>query len=211
MAGKIPSMDVPVKQDDRSVAHFFDAPTAWPLARSSVFSPGFETLLQRLDRLHDHVFAPPAIGSTVGFADFGEVHIPKLDVTAHDKHYLVEVDVPGYDKQDLSIDFVGDRVLRIIGKHSSESSSTSASASSAGNKSASDGDKPSSGETTSAEKPRGEVVTKERHTMSFSRDVPIDGAAIDRAQVSASLKNGVLAITLPKTEAVATSKKIEIA
>ena len=217
MAGKVPQMDIGLRPDDRSFASFMDAPVLH--SRASPFSSSFASFLERLDRLHDHVFPPTALAGGLGpVTDIApSLKIPKLDITSHDKHFLVEIDVPGYDKSDLSIDFVGDSILRITGKHESQQETSSAPPAVKSEKSTAGADGEVKPEKEGDVKPKvpsnagGQIVKKERLTTSFTRDVPISANAIDKTKVAAALKNGVLSITLPKAEPQAPAHKIQIA
>ena len=101
---------------------------------------------------------------------------PAGSLHEQDKAYIVELDLPGVDKKDISID-VADRRLTITG--------------------------------TRKEKQREGIV---RHTTritgTFSYGVILP-AAIDEAGVTAAMDGGVLVITLPKADGVA-SRRVAI-
>jgi len=102
-----------------------------------------------------------------------------IEVRADDKNYMIEVTAPGIEEKDLDVS-LEKGILKI--SHASED-----------NKEEKDGER---------------VVYSERCTRSFSRTLRLpEGLDTDGAE--ATLKNGVLTITLPKIE-VPGAKKIEV-
>ncbi|MFQ5731540.1 MAG: Hsp20/alpha crystallin family protein [Planctomycetaceae bacterium] len=105
-----------------------------------------------------------------------EVALPSIDLAETDNAVEVKTDVPGYSADEVNIE-VADSELTISGEHSEETKS--------------DDDK--------------KYHRIERYTGSFSRHVKLP-CAVDREKVDAQLKNGVLTVTLPKTEPSRTRK-----
>lgn len=94
----------------------------------------------------------------------------KTDVTESDKGYEVKVDAPGFDKKDLKINYQ-DNVLKINGHRDTISDHS---------------DK------------NGNIIASERSYGSVSRQYRLPN--VDRDEIKASYKNGVLSITLPKLQ-----------
>jgi HSP20 family protein len=64
--------------------------------------PEFEDLHQRMGRLLENL--------TGGFNGAGSAWAPALDLEETDDAYLAEIDLPGINKDDLSVELVGDQV-----------------------------------------------------------------------------------------------------
>ncbi|SEM35497.1 heat shock protein Hsp20 [Ligilactobacillus sp. WC1T17] len=94
----------------------------------------------------------------------------KSDIKETDTDYTVAIDVPGIDKKDITIDFK-DGVLTVNAKRDSFS------------------DKSDS---------QGNILSSERSYGRFSRQYSFPN--VDKDKISAKSENGVLTITLPKTE-----------
>lgn len=115
------------------------------------------------------------------FGDKFPVESCKTDIKDDGSKYIVETELPGFDKKDISIDINGN-YLTISAKHSEESE---------------DKDK------------SGKYIHRERSYGSYRRSFDISEVAADG--IDAEYKNGVLVMTLPKKpEAVPTSKRLEI-
>ena len=105
----------------------------------------------------------------------------KTDIKDEGDHYLLEADLPGFKKEDISID-VDDGYLTITATRKSEYE---------------DKDK------------KGSYVRVERSYGTYARSFSLDG--IDSDKISAELNDGVLALTLPKEEKVLPkTRKLEI-
>ncbi|KAI9927514.1 hypothetical protein ASPWEDRAFT_44864 [Aspergillus wentii DTO 134E9] len=107
---------------------------------------------------------------------------PLLDVhETKDKYYLV-VDVPGVEKKDIDIEFSDHSTIHIKGH--SEHSKTS-------------------------EDPEHSWLYSERSTGTFKRSFNFP-VAVNDDHVDATLKNGVLSITVPKSQQSSETKRINI-
>ncbi|MBQ0835564.1 Hsp20/alpha crystallin family protein [Lactiplantibacillus pentosus] len=95
----------------------------------------------------------------------------KTDISETDDQYQVKVDVPGIDKQDVKLDY-RDNVLSIKVQKDSF---------------------------VDHEDGQQNVVMNERHTGTLQRQYMLPNVAADK--ISASQADGVLTITLPKTQA----------
>ncbi|MGA3269966.1 Hsp20/alpha crystallin family protein [Lactiplantibacillus pentosus] len=104
----------------------------------------------------------------------------KTDISETDDQYQVKVDVPGIDKQDVKLDY-RDNVLSIKVQKDSF---------------------------VDHEDEQQNVVMNERHTGTLQRQYMLPNVAADK--ISVSQADGVLTITLPKTQASDDNGTIEI-
>lgn len=105
----------------------------------------------------------------------------KTDIRDKGNEYILEADLPGFEKQDIKID-IDDHYLTISAERHSESEEK---------------DK------------KGNYLRCERSYGSFSRSFDVSTVKTD--QIKAAYKNGVLKLTLPKKEnAEPARKQIEI-
>ena len=95
----------------------------------------------------------------------------RCDVQDKGDSYLLEAELPGFEREDIGIDLDG-TTLVITARHSSES-----------------GEKDKDGN----------YLRRERKFGSFSRSFDVSG--VDTEHISAAYKNGVLELTLPKQAA----------
>lgn len=105
----------------------------------------------------------------------------KTDVIDEGDHYVLEADLPGFDKKDIRLELQGDNLIIQAERHSS-----------------------------AEEKNKdGKVVRMERSYGSYSRSFNV--SQIDTDRIKAAYDNGVLKLTLPKLEsAIPESKVLEI-
>jgi HSP20 family protein len=96
---------------------------------------------------------------------------PSLDVFDEKDHFVVNVELPGLKKEEIDLSFQ-DGVLSISGERKQTKESQE-------------------GETT---------FRSERYFGKFQRSVTLP-AAVDSSKISASYKDGILEVTLPKSEA----------
>ncbi len=105
------------------------------------------------------------------FWDFPkEKNIMKTDIKEKDNHYLIEIDLPGYEKNDIQIE-VEDGYLTVTASKNENSE----------------------------EKEEGRFVRKERYFGKCSRSFYV-GKDIQTEDVSASFKNGTLKLNVPKKD-----------
>lgn len=106
---------------------------------------------------------------------------PKVDIKETKKNYEIIADLPGVDKENLTIT-LDKGVLTISASKSDEKT----------------------------EEEEGKIVRRERHSGSYMRRFDL-GPAIKDSDIDAEFKNGVLKLTVPKAEEVAPeSKRIEV-
>lgn len=117
-------------------------------------------------------FFPATVSGNNGF---------RCDITDKGDHYLLEAELPGFEKNDIHVDLEGD-ILTI----------------SAAN------------DTSNEEKdPEGNVVRRERRYGSFRRS--FDVSDIDVNSIEAGYKNGILELSLPKVKEIEPpTRKIEV-
>lgn len=95
----------------------------------------------------------------------------KTDISDDGDHFLLEADLPGFDKKDIKLELQGDTLIINAERHSN-----------------------------AEEKNKdGKVVRMERSYGSYSRQFDMSG--IDTDHIGAKYENGVLSLTLPKIQA----------
>ena len=104
---------------------------------------------------------------------FSQMTLPKVDVQDTDKAYIVTADLPGVAKEDITITYDND-VLVIAAQHNQEKEEQ---------------DKDTN------------YIRKERVSSAFSRQFVVRN--IEKDNIEAAFSNGVLTITLPKTDSAA--------
>lgn len=92
----------------------------------------------------------------------------RCDVQDKGANYVLEAELPGFEKEDISIDHDGTSLI-ITARHNSQ---------------------------TEEKDKKGNYVRRERKFGSFSRSFDITG--VDAEHITAAYKNGVLTLTLPK-------------
>ncbi len=116
----------------------------------SLFDSGFESDL--FDRL------------------FKESHYPKVDIKEVEDHYEMKMDVPGFAKEDMKVEYK-DGYLEVEGTHE---------------------------ENKETKEEDGHYIRKERSYGSFKRSFYV--GEIDESKVSGSFKDGMLLLQVPKPE-----------
>ena len=107
-----------------------------------------------------------------GFFNTTELAQFRTDVTDEGDHFLLEADLPGFEKKDINLDIQGDTLTIHAERHSKVEEK----------------DK------------KDKVVRMERSYGSYSRSFDITG--IDPEKIKAKYVDGVLRLTLPKAEQV---------
>jgi len=148
---------------------------AFPVARS-------------FDRLFDDAFdrffsSPVAIAN-----DTPPARRPALDVSETDRQYVVTLDVPGIQREDIQVSIEGRRVS-IVAEAKSATKTEPAKDESATN-----------GADAQAAAPAERAILRERALVSYARSFTLP-AEIDQAESQAKLENGVLTLTLTKRAA----------
>ena len=96
---------------------------------------------------------------------------PRVDVTADDKAYYLDMELPGFSEEDVNIE-LDNKALTISSKECKEAKKV---------------------------KNEKKVFIKERRCMTFSRTFTLPDD-IDAENISATFKNGILTMTMPKIE-----------
>jgi len=116
-----------------------------------------------------------------GFWNDGELNAFRTDITEKDGVYTLEAELPGFRKEDISID-IDKETLTITAEHKEESSE---------------------------ESDEKNYVRRERYYGAYSRSFSVKG--IDTDAISAAYTDGVLTLTLPeKTPEIPASRRLEI-
>ena len=123
---------------------------------------------RELEEFERNLFANP-FGSFFASGDLAEF---KTDVTDEGDHYLLEADLPGFDKKDIQLDVNGDTMT----VHAERRSKIE------------EKDK------------KDKIVRIERSYGAYSRSFNISG--VDADGIKAKYDNGVLKLTLPKKQKV---------
>ena len=132
---------------------------------------------RELEEFERNFFNAP-FSSFFGMQDLAEF---KTDVTDEGDHYLLEADLPGFDKKDIQLDIHGDTLTVRAERHSRIEEK----------------DK------------KDKAVHIERSYGSYSRQFNISGVEAD--QIKAKYDNGVLMLTLPKKQtALPKGRRLEI-
>ena len=113
--------------------------------------------------LFDDIFRDP-------FFTRNENKMMKTDIRENKDNYVIDVDLPGFDKKDIKID-VTDGYLTINAKVSNEAN----------------------------DKEKGKYIRKERYYGECSRSFYV-GEGVKSDDIKASFKNGILSLELPKVE-----------
>lgn len=115
----------------------------------------------------ERTFFSNPFGSFLGTSPLAEF---KTDVTDEGDHYLLEADLPGFEKKDIALDIQGDTLT----VHAERRSKVE------------EKDK------------KDKVIRMERSYGSYTRSFDISG--VDADKIKAKYDNGVLRLTLPKLE-----------
>ena len=122
---------------------------------------------------------------------------PSMDLQENEKSFMVNLNVPGFKKEDIEILAEGNTVS-VKGTWNSSSAEN-------GSKANHDHDCKANHDHDSDSN----YIYKERSSGSFFRSFTLEN--FDASQVSAHLQDGVLQLTLPKVKVLEKTKKIEIA
>ena len=105
----------------------------------------------------------------------------KTDIKDEGDKYVLEAEMPGFEKEDIKLDLDGDRLI-LSAEHSA---------------------------TNDEKDDNGKYIRRERSFCSFSRS--FDVSAVDTDKIGAEYKNGILILDLPKKQAtVPAARRLEI-
>ena len=105
----------------------------------------------------------------------------KTDVREHDEHYEVDIDLPGFKKEDINLELQNGYLTVTAAK----------------------------GFNKDEKDKKGKVIRQERYAGTMQRSFYI-GEALTEEDISAKLENGVLCLTIPKKEMKAVPEKKNI-
>ena len=145
--------------------------------RAAVRARHFDHLF---DNALDQLFSQPT-------ADSAPVRRPAIDVSESDRGYVVTLDVPGVNREDVKVSIDGRRVSIVAEARSAEAPAADTAAT----------------ETAEATKTTDRVILRERAFASYARSFTLQ-SEIDQTSSQAKLDNGVLTLTLVKRDPVAT-------
>lgn len=106
---------------------------------------------------------------------------PSLDLVEYDEECVVTVDLPGYEVDDVDVELVG-RTLTVRAEHSSGGT---------------------------VEEDDGQFVRKERSRSASMQQVELP-ARVSENEASATMRNGVLTVTVPKADPERDGTDVEI-
>lgn len=138
-----------------------------PFTRRSVYDP-----FRAFDEFERAFF-----DGTPSVFERGEKNIFRTDIREEDGKFILEADLPGFDKSDISVDLDGDRLTVKAERHSGYESKEN----------------------------KDSYIRCERSYGSYSRSFDVSG--IDTDAIGAKYENGVLTLTLPKKEPVTPAKR----
>ena len=145
--------------------------------RAAVRARHFDHLF---DNALDQLFSQPT-------ADSAPVRRPAIDVSESDRGYVVTLDVPGVNREDVKVSIDGRRVSIVAEARSAEAPAADTAAT----------------ETAEATKTTDRVILRERAFASYARSFTLQ-SEIDQTSSQAKLDNGVLTLTLVKRDPVTT-------
>lgn len=141
-----------------------------------------------LNRFIDEVFTDVNSNLNQFSQQLNALGKPAANIIENENDYALELLVPGWEKSDFDIKVEGN-FLTITATHEAEENSTE------------------EGETSEA--PTVKYIKKEFSTNSFKRTFTLNDK-INKEDITANYKNGILTLVLAKIEEVNTSKVIEI-
>ncbi|KAK9488799.1 HSP20-like chaperone [Lipomyces starkeyi] len=170
----------------------------------------------RLFRLFEDPFfdqsLPTPLSSSLANTVF--TRTPTFDVKETDKEFLLQGELPGVDKKNLSLEFIDPQTLSVRGtieklqEYGSPAAQPAAEGSQARESTSTDVTNANAENTVAHQGREPTYWASERVYGEFSRAFKFP-SLVDSERVSASLKNGVLNIKVPKASET-TSKRIEV-
>lgn len=140
---------------------------------------------------------------------------PKFDVKEAKDEYILEGELPGINQKDITIEFADEQTLTIRGrtesfKEEGTRPTEAPEVTEAGKQKAESKEVAAKGPAEVAkQEPRHTYWVSERSVGEFSRSFAFP-SRVDQEHVKASLKNGILSVTVPKLQKAAASKRITI-
>jgi HSP20 family molecular chaperone IbpA len=143
--------------------------------------------------------------------------IPKFDVKEAKDNYLLEGELPGIDQQDILIEFADEQTLTIKGRTERfrEEGDKPSEATEVDANTKTQTSQPGTEVTTTGSKdvtqaaPQHHYWVSERSVGEFARSFNFPNP-VDHDRVKASMKNGILSVTVPKMEKAKSQRRIQI-
>jgi len=198
-----------------------------PFKRANLFRPRRNNPWDIFER--DPFFAGIAPFLNNELTQFQRFNFPRVDIKESPKAYRLEAEVPGFRKEDINIEFLDPRTLRISGKRhlarESAEGATQAEGSEAGSETveakqtSTEGSAGANSSTSAGEQEFKEVApveaeegyevmeTERERDVSFTRQWKLP-EGVDQDAVKASLDHGILSVTLPKLKQEAARKVV---
>ncbi|KAK9449641.1 HSP20-like chaperone [Limtongia smithiae] len=191
-----------------SLSRFFGP--SIPLARDLMMP---SRMLRLLDtpyfNMQPFEFPTPLASS---LADTAFTRTPTFDVKETDKEFVLQGELPGVDKKNLNLEFVDPQTLSVRGtieKTQEYNAPPSAEASATSDASTAVAESSDKTVTKSSSSAPATYWATERVYGEFSRAFKFP-TPVDSEKVTASLKNGILSVVVPKMNEAAGKKKIEL-
>lgn len=138
----------------------------------------------------------------------GYVSTPKIDLTESSNGYVLIAEVPGFNKEDLSLEFIDECTLKIEGHSDKHDEKCIKNASCNEKKLISEICTRTDDKDDAKKSPYFTYWCKERSSGYFCRKITLP-TTVDKDHIKANLKNGLLCVDIPKS-ASSKSKKITI-
>jgi HSP20 family protein len=129
-----------------------------------------DEFLSPFDRMFDTFFNDAALFPTFGDFSFSKGSYPKVDVVEYNNKIVLDADVGGLAKEDVSVDLEGDVLVIRGGKKQT---------------------------TEDKDAPKGKYLYKEIKRSSFVRTFSL-GENVDKNNIKVEFQNGIVKIELPK-------------
>jgi len=139
--------------------------------------------LAEFDNVFEGFFRP-----TRAVREQARPRVPAIDVTEFGDRWVLEAELPGFSKEEIGISIEnGQLTIEAEAKPAASDES----------------------EETADGAEKGRAVLRERHVGRYVRTLSV-GRRVDADSIGASYANGVLTVTLPKTNPEALNRRIEI-
>lgn len=131
-----------------------------------------DNLISTFDKMFDEIFrsSSPDLHKSLGIDPFSRSAFPKVNVVSHEDKVVIEAEIAGYSKDDISVE-VEEDILSISGKASQSSEQTD----------------------------KCVYLIRELKRSQFSRSFRLN-EQLDANSIDASFKDGILEISIPKIE-----------
>ncbi|KAK4139979.1 uncharacterized protein C8A04DRAFT_15369 [Dichotomopilus funicola] len=182
---------------------------------------GFSSLFQLLDDFDrytgQNLLSPQASGGRTTGAGAVAAFSPRFDVTEHEKDYVLQGELPGVTPDQVDVEFTDDQTLVVRGRLEREHTEGDPSFAPAGEKTGGNGtgaavtkgsESSVQAQSQGTRRAGPRYWVSERSYGEFSRVFTFP-SAVDQDKVHAAFKDGILNITVPKTEKKS-GKKITI-